>query len=110
TSDPVSVQASRPSNDFTLGEISKNKKKGTATQSVDVPGAGLLGLSGDKVKDANAQPSGAGDVDLAISATGKAKKQLKKKGKAKVPFPVTCSPTGGDPKTEDGSVKLVRKK
>ncbi len=107
TSDAVTVKAS---NEFTLGSAKKNKKKGTAKLPVSVPGGGTLDLSGSKVKGATQNPSSAGTVDFTVKAKGKAKKKLKKKGKAKVSFSVTFSPNGGDPKTEDGSVKLVKKK
>ncbi len=96
-------------NDFTLGKAKANKKKGTAKLPVSVPGAGSLELSGSKVKPSTLNPSAAGDVDFTLKAKGKAKKKLKKKGKTKVSFDVAFSPTGGDPKTESGSVKLVKK-
>ncbi len=106
------VVASGPSasNEFGLGKAKKDKRKGTATLPVNVPGAGALDLSGAKIKPDDAQADGRGEVDLLVKAKGKARKKLKRKGKAKVAVEVTFSPVGGDPATQDDTVKLKRKR
>lgn len=112
--------AATPSNADTLGKVKVNKKNGTATLSVNVPGPGTLSLSGKNVKPqrlgrgatASETVTAAGTVKLLIKAKGKAKKKLKKTGRAKVKATVTYLPTGdapGTPNTQTKSVKLVKK-
>ncbi|MGA9634567.1 MAG: hypothetical protein WBQ41_04925 [Solirubrobacterales bacterium] len=103
----------RPANDFTFGAITRNKKKGTAVLTVNVPNAGELSGSGNGAKVASARAViskavGAGPARLLIKAKGRKKKKLKKKGKVKV-F-VTYTPTGGDPSTQSVKVKLKKKR
>jgi hypothetical protein len=114
------VVAGKASNDFSLGKVKKNKNKGTAVLSVDVPGPGTLALKGTGVK---AQRTGgatvskevtkAGTVTLKIKAKGAKKAKLRDRGKVKVKVNVTFTPaaTGGDiagdPNTETKKIKLV---
>ena len=88
-----------------------NKKKGTATLSVQVPGAGTLTLSGKQVVKQTRTRSAAttGTVKLTVKAKGKAKKKLKKKGKAKVKPTVTFAPTGGIAGSQQKSITLKKK-
>jgi len=99
-----------PSNVFTLGNAKKNKKKGTAKLTVEVPGEGVLDLAGKNVKPATDETIDAGEVILPVKSTGRAKRKLKKKGKAKVALEVTFTPTGGAPSTRDDQLKLVKRK
>jgi hypothetical protein len=94
-----------PSNLFTLGKPKLNKKKGTATEPVTVPGSGDLSLSG-KTRPV----TGPGTTDLLIKAKGKAKKKLKRKGRAKVKVTITFTPTGGTSNSQTTTVKLKKKK
>lgn len=103
-----------PTNTFTLGQITRKKKKGSATLTVNVPNPGELTASGKGVSAAGAavisKTVGApGDVQLLIKAKGKKKKQLNKKGKVKVTLNVAYTPTGGDPATQPETVKLKKK-
>jgi Bacterial Ig domain len=107
----ATIAVGAASNEFTIGKAKRNKKKGTAKLPVTVPGAGSLELAkSKKVKSDTEQAQGAGTVKLLVKAKGKARKKLKAKGKAKVRVGVTFSPTGGDPATQDASVKLKRKR
>ncbi|MDX6583249.1 MAG: hypothetical protein QOI10_2433 [Solirubrobacterales bacterium] len=104
-----------PSNGFTIGKKKVNKKKGTATVTVSVPGAGELKLSGKDLKSQRpasaAKPVGAaGNFKLKVIPKGKTKKKLKQKGKAKVTAKITFTPTGGLAATQSAKVKLKRKK
>lgn len=113
--------AATPSNADTLGKVKLNKKNGTATLSVNVPGPGSLSLSGKNVKPqrlgrgatASKTVTAAGTVKLLIRAKGKAKVKLNKTGKAKVKVTVTYTPAPGDapgtPNTQTKTVKLVKK-
>jgi hypothetical protein len=97
-----------PVNTFTLGTVKRNKKKGTATLTINVPNAGQLALSGNGIKSASAVATGAGDVKLKIKATGKKRTKLNDTGKVKVTPKVAFTPTGGDKNT--ASRKLTLKK
>jgi hypothetical protein len=97
-----------PSNKFKLGKLKLNKKKGTATLSVTVPGAGTLTLSGKGVKKASLSSKGAGTLKLHVKASGKAKKGLDKTGKAKLKLKLTFVPSGGVAATQSEKVKLVK--
>jgi hypothetical protein len=103
-----------PSNSFTVGKAKLNKKKGTATLSIDVPNPGELTGSGKGVKVASAAVtsktfSAPGKVKLTIRAKGKKKKKLNQTGKVKVKPKITYTPTGGDPSTQSLKVKLKKK-
>jgi hypothetical protein len=116
--------ASKPSNAFTFGKVKDNKKKGTATIAVNVPGAGTLSLTGKGVKTqragggavASKAVTAAGLVKLLVKAKGSAKKKLNKAGTVKVKVSVTYTPSEtsiggviGDPNAEAKRVKLVKK-
>jgi hypothetical protein len=104
----------KPSNAVTLGAITRNKKKGTATLPVNVPNPGELAGSGNGVKASSAgavisKSVSAGQAQLLIKAKGKKKKQLNQKGKVKLNVAITYTPTGGDPSTQSVKVKLKKK-
>ncbi len=102
------------SNSFTLGRITRNKKKGTATLTVDVPNPGDLTAKGKGVKAAGAAVisktvTAPGAVELLIAAKGKKKRKLNKTGRMKLNANITYTPTGGDPSTQSIKVKLKKK-
>jgi len=101
------------SNSFTLGRITRNKKKGTATLTVDVPNPGDLTAKGKGVKAAGAAVisktvTAPGAVELLIAAKGKKKRKLNKTGRMKLNANITYTPTGGDPSTQSIKVKLKK--
>jgi hypothetical protein len=106
----------KPSSQFTLGSITRNRKKGTASVAVNVPGPGTLSLSGNGVKPAaagaqtSAAVSGPGTVTLLVKAQAKARRKLNTTGKAKVNFAVAYTPTSGDPSSQTAKVKLRRRR
>ena len=95
-----------PSNAFTLGAVTRNKKKGTATIPVSAPNEGQLVASG---KGVTASLLGPPNQRLLIRAKGKKKRRLNETGKVKLNVVVTYSPTGGDPATQSVKVKLRQK-
>jgi hypothetical protein len=103
-----------PSNLFTLGDAKFNKKKGTATITVDVPNPGELAISGKGVKSAGAAHASAttvnapGAAQLLIRAKGKKKRKLNETGKVKLNLAITYTPTGGDASTQSTKVKLKK--
>jgi streptogramin lyase len=95
---------------FELGKAKKNKKKGTAKQTVTVPCAGTVELAKTKKVKADEQTAeAAGDVKLLVKAKGNAKDKLQDNGKAKVGLEVTYTPTGGTPSTQSEKLKLVKR-
>jgi hypothetical protein len=105
----------KPSNAFTLGAITRNKKKGTATITVNVPNPGELTGSGNGVKASSAgravisKSVGAGQAQLLIKAKGNKKRKLNETGKVKLSVAITYTPTGGDPSTQSVKVKLKKR-
>ncbi len=101
-----------PSNDFGFAGLTKNKKKGQATVTVNLPGSGSATLMGQGVKAQSAAfgtPSG-GTLPLKVVPTKKLAKKLKGGGKAGVTVDVTFTPSGGSALTKSEGLKLVKKK
>jgi streptogramin lyase len=99
-----------PDNDFQFGKVKKNKKKGTATQTVIVPGPGAVQLArSKKVKGDEESTAVGGEVKLKVKPRGKADRRLEQDGKAKVGLEVTYTPSGGDPNTKGKKLKLVQR-
>ena len=79
---------------FSLGKLKKDKKKGTAKLTVEVPAPGGIALAQTKkLKGAEVRAEAAGEVQLPIKPRGKAKKKLAEHGKVKVGVEVTYTPT-----------------
>jgi len=104
-----------PSNSFTLGAVSRNKKKGTATLTVDAPNPGELTGSGKGVKAASSDGAvisksvGAGPSQLLIKAKGKQLQTLNQTGKVKLKVAITYMPTNGSSRTQSVKVTLKKK-
>ncbi len=101
-----------PPNDFSIGKTKLNKRKGTATIKVTVPGAGELTLAGSRLRTRGPADSvdAAGTFRLKVVPKGKAKRRLKKTGRARVSPEITFTPTGGQPATQQTTLKLKRKR
>ena len=104
-----------PTNTLTFGQVTRNKKKGTATLSIDAPNAGQLASSDAGVTLAQTASvtttlTKAGPVTVKIKATGKKKSKLKTKGKVNVTATFTFTPTGGTANTQSIQVKLKKKR
>jgi hypothetical protein len=103
-----------PTNSFTPGAVTRNKKKGTATLAFNLPNPGdFSGLGhGAQVASTGAATSKAvpaGIATLVVKAKGKKKRKLNEKGKVKLNLAVTFTPTGGDPSTQSVKVKLKKR-
>jgi len=101
----------QPSNSFKLGKLKRNRKKGTAVQTVTValPGAGSVTVSGKGLKKKTAQVAANGVVKLKLITKGKIKRKLSKKGKSKVKASFTYNATGTTPATQKKTEKLLKK-
>lgn len=101
-----------PSNAFTLGAVTRNKKKGTATLTANVPNPGQLTASGKGVKAAGARASVAvttpGKVRLQIKPKGKQKRKLDDSGKVRLKPTITFTPTGGTASSRTTKLKLKK--
>jgi virginiamycin B lyase len=93
---------------FSVGKPKKNKETGTAQLPVEVPAPGGVALvQTKKLKAAEVRAEAAGEVQLTIKPTGRAKKKLAKHGKVKIGVEVTYTPDGGGPETQTTALKLI---
>ncbi|HZO07468.1 MAG TPA: choice-of-anchor Q domain-containing protein, partial [Solirubrobacterales bacterium] len=102
----------QPSNAFGFGKLQKNKKKGTAKLTVNLPtpNVGTLTLTGKGLKKRTVALNGSKSrLTLLVATKGKAKKALRSKGKRKVAIKVTYTPTANAPLTKVRKTKLVKK-
>jgi hypothetical protein len=102
-----------PTNAFTVGVTSRNKRKGTATITANLPNAGELIASGQGVKAAGVAAisktvTAPGAATLVIRAKGKKKAKLNDTGKVKLKPTITFTPTGGTASTLSTKVKLKK--
>jgi hypothetical protein len=125
---PPATSPPPPSNVFTKGSLTLNKKNGTAVLSVKVPDAGVLTATdaerliarastakskGKKapllIKTASVTSPGAGTVKVPIAPTPAGRKVLAKKGKLNFKVELTFAPTGGASAVQPLTGKLVKK-
>jgi trimeric autotransporter adhesin len=110
-----------PSNQFSQSGKKLNKKKGTATLTFTLPGAGQLSAEqegggasvaakkrrgGKLIKPTSVAVPGAGPATITIRASKAGKAILKRKGKLRVPLRVTFTPTGGSPNSQTAPLLL----
>jgi hypothetical protein len=100
-----------PISTFTLGAIRRNKNKGTATITANVPNPGELTGSGMGLKAAviSRKVRAPGRVRLLIKAKGMKERKLNSIGKVKVRPEITYTPTGGSANTRSVKVKLIER-
>jgi hypothetical protein len=129
TSDPFEVAApapsthpappplAPPSNLFRLGKARLNKKKGTASLPVRVPGPGLVrlrvtGAAGrHRARTSTADFVGAaGTVRLPVVAGGKAQRKLDRTGRVEVSVDVAFTPNGGTAAAKTKALTLVKRR
>ncbi|MDP9188533.1 MAG: hypothetical protein M3O25_04720 [Actinomycetota bacterium] len=95
-----------PTNTFKFGKISRNKNKGNATLTVNVPNPGKLSVSGTGVVKGSKTADDPGDFKLTISAKGKKKRALNDSGKVNVTPKISFTPTGGAAGEQSRKLKL----
>jgi hypothetical protein len=99
-------------NRFALSGVERNKKRGTARITLDLPNPGSLFLSGKQIRvlggPRNLQVN-AGPVSFVVGAAPAAKTKLLAKGKLRVEVQVVYAPTGGDGTTQKLIVKLRKR-
>jgi hypothetical protein len=101
-----------PSNAFTIASLTRDRRKGTATVTVNVSNSGVAAISGKGLKKRRATKNVAvaGTVQFQIAAAGSQKRRLVKTGKVRLTTTLTFTPTGGDPAAATFAVKLKRKR
>jgi len=93
---------------MTLGALSLNRKRGTATLKVRVPSAGRVVLRGEGVRRASKIAARRGVVELVVRAKGKAMRELRREGRARIRLRVTFTPLLGEAQTRSRAVTLRR--
>ena len=98
-------------NGFTIGSITKDRKRGTAAVTVTTTNPGYVSIAGKGIKKrASKNLAVAGPVTFSIATSGKTKRRLERKGKVLLTVRVTFSPNGGDPSTQTLDLKLGLRK
>jgi hypothetical protein len=98
-----------PDNGFSLGGITRDRKRGTATITVTTSNPGVVAIAGKGMKKRpNKNLAVAGAVTFPVAAVGQARHRLGRKGKVVLPVRVTFTPPGGDPSTQSINFKLKR--
>jgi hypothetical protein len=97
-----------PSNEFAILRVSRNRRRGTATIQVGVPGPGQLILYGRGVRRASVQVRRATRLELPIAARGGALRRLSRRGRIKVELAIAFTPSGGMSLVKHKDVTLIR--
>jgi hypothetical protein len=90
---------------FSIGRARVNRKNGTVSLTVRVPGAGRLKATGKGLEPATARAASAGSVTIRLKPTSSARARLKRKHKLRVKVVVRYTPTSGS--AETASVPVV---
>jgi hypothetical protein len=96
-----------PSNEFTLGTVTRDRRRGSASLTAYVSNPGLVTISGKGLKRQVARTVAVpGPVPFQIASAGSFKRRLERKGKVAVNPTVTFYPAGGDPASKSITVRL----
>ena len=98
--------------DFTLGTVTRDLRRGSASVTAYVSNPGLVAISGSGVKKRNVEKTVAvpGPVPFQIASAGSFKRRLERKGKVTIIPTVTFYPTGGEPASKSLTVKLRKRR
>ena len=100
-----------PSNDFTLGTVTRDRRRGSASVTAYVSNPGLVTISGSGLKRQIAKSVAVpGPVPFQIASAGSFKRRLERKGKVTVSPTVTFYPAGGDPASKSITVRLRKRR
>ncbi|MGN6816098.1 MAG: glycoside hydrolase family 26 protein [Solirubrobacterales bacterium] len=93
-------------NSFQLGRLRLNRKLGTATLAVTVPGAGVVTLAGAEPRHRYAEA--AGTVVLRIVPRPAKRRLLRRNGSLRLRLTVTFAPDGGTANSRSFTVRLQK--
>lgn len=101
-----------PTNAFSIGRITRDRRKGTATLEILVSNPGSVTLAGNGLKAKRATKTVAvpGVVRFGIAVTGKRKRELERKRRVSVQLNATFTPTGGDPAVQTFPIGLKKRR
>ena len=100
-----------PDNGFSIGTVTRDRKRGTASITVTTTNPGLVAMAGKGMKKrASKNLAVKGPVTFSVATTGKTKHRLMRKGKIRVAPRITFFPIGGDPSTQTLNLKLKLKR
>jgi hypothetical protein len=99
---------SAPDNSFTIGKATLNKKSGTASLPVTLPGPGTVIVSGAGVSSKSA--AGPATLSFKISARGAKKRILAQRGAIRLKLSVAYIPIGGERNAKSTFVRLRKSK
>jgi hypothetical protein len=96
---------------LSLGKLTKNVRKGTATLTVSFtePATGTLSLRGKGVRSRSRSLAGATSAKLVLATTGKAGRALRAHGRRHISFTVTFTPSAGSPVSAARKVTLSKR-
>ncbi len=96
-----------PDNTFSIGAITRDRKRGKATITVTTSNPGYVSVVGKGMKKrAPKSLAVSGPVTFSIASVGKAKHSLGRKRRVVLPLRVTFSPDAGEPSTQTLDLKL----
>ena len=99
-----------PSNAFTFAGLTRDRHRGSANLTVDLPNPGIAAVAGKGLRKPQIKGIAVpGSAVFPIEATGRLKRRLAHTGKATLHVGVTFTPQGGDPSTQTIAVKLKRR-
>ena len=104
----ASSKNAKASNRFSIKRLTRNRQRGFAIFSVEIPGPGRLTLSGDGLRRVTKRPSRAGIARLAVRARGAARRDLRAAGRLRVEATLAYTPSGGSVKRKVRSLTLIR--
>lgn len=83
-----------------------NRRRGTATIAVEVPGPGIVALDGSVPQQR--QVEAAGKVTLRVLPKRRVRRLLDRRGSARLKLTITFIPRGGTPAGRDLSLRLKK--
>ena len=107
--DANSPDSAPPSNRFRIVRVRRDRRRGTATVVVAVPGPGALVLRGRRVKRAGRRAVAADRAKLTLRPRSRAQRRLRHRGRLRVRFAVRFQPTGGASRTRTRTTVLIRR-
>jgi hypothetical protein len=101
---PGGGDAVAPDSSFRIAAVKLDRRHGTATIAVAVPGPGLVAVDGAVPQQR--QAAGAGRVALKVLPKRRTRLLLQRRGSARVKLTVTFIPRGGSPNSRGLSLRL----
>jgi DNA-binding beta-propeller fold protein YncE len=95
---------------FRFDELKRDRRRGTASLAVKVPGPGNLRVRGKLIRTASKRAETAGTVSLPIRPRCRARRALNREGEIRVRIHVTYRPRNGAPNSRVRRVELRKRR